>query len=104
MRRPEDLKSGTFSKLSRAAIAAISIALLWVSEGTAELSSQKDATRRLIDLINAGDVNSVEEELPRAAIDAGWQAIPALQNILEKKPEYRSTVARIGSRYLYRWC
>jgi hypothetical protein len=92
------LKSGTFSKLSRAA-ATISIALLMVSEGTAELSSQKDATSRLIDLINAGDVDSAEEELTRAAIDAGPAAIPALRNILENKPSTDRRHLALGAAF-----
>jgi hypothetical protein len=63
-------------------LAVINSALLLASISPGELSAQSDATIRLMELIDAGDISSVEEKLPRAAIDAGPPAIPGIRSIL----------------------
>jgi hypothetical protein len=60
------------------------LALTSISRG--ELSAQSAATTRLIELINAGD-KPVDKELPRAAIDAGPPALPAIRNLLDRSTD-----------------
>jgi hypothetical protein len=58
-------------KLYSVRTVGISAALLLASISPGELSAQSAATMHLMELINAGDIDSVEETLPRATIDAG---------------------------------
>jgi hypothetical protein len=66
-----------------------------------ELSAQSAATARLLELINSGDVDWVEEKLPRAAIDAGPPAIPYIQSVLDRSAdEDRQRLALAAALYI----
>ena len=49
--------------------------------------SAQDATTRLLEIINSEDDDVIREELPKAAVDAGPSAIPALRDRLQRLPE-----------------
>ena len=46
----------------------------------------QDATTRLLEIINSED-DVIREQLPKAAVDAGPSAIPALRDRLQRLPE-----------------
>ena len=61
---------------------AITLLLLLVCAGSWRAAAQSPATVRLLDIINSGNENRVEDELLNAAVDAGPPAIPALRGLL----------------------
>lgn len=63
---------------------AISCFLLLVV--STQISAQ-NATNRLLEILNSEDADVIQEELPKAAIDAGPSAIPALRDRLQRLPE-----------------
>ncbi len=66
-----------------------------------ELSAQSAATARLLELINSANLFLVEDELPRAAIDAGPPAVPAIRNILDRSTdEDRRLLALAAAVYI----
>jgi hypothetical protein len=52
-----------------------------------QISAQSAATTHLLGIINSEDDNLIEDELPKATVDAGPSAIPALRDLLQRLPE-----------------
>ena len=100
-----DGNSGTRTKLAmnprRTLLVVMCVGLLLAALSPVGTAGQNPATNRLLELINGGDVDSVEDKLPRAAVDAGPPALPYVRSIVERSTdEDRRGLALVAALYI----